>query len=222
MALVNSKLALVTKEHMGLDGPFPERYVQSDSKYFAFCSDISCDRDFHASLFCVPKGCSLPLHNHPNMLVFGKVLRGKLRVSSFNVKDDISTALKPGTKVAAEFVTPTTLCCEGDLMFVSPGVRNVHKVEAEEDAVLFDIILPPYEMGSEYSCTYFDDGALPTSDAVSKHAIDSDRKIEERVEKCELTVIDEPGSFRTEPYPYTGPLLLSNAKRTNGAAHAGR
>ena len=134
VALVNSKLALVTKEHMGLDGPFLERYVKSDSKYFAFCSDISCDRDFHASLFCVPKGCSLPLHNHPNMLVFGKVLRGKLRVSSFNVKDDISTALKPGTKVAAEFITPSTLCCEGDLMFVSPGVRNVHKVEAVEDA----------------------------------------------------------------------------------------
>jgi PCO_ADO len=40
--------------------------------------------DFHVSVFIIPRGKGLPLHDHPGMTVLSKLVAGKLRVRSFS------------------------------------------------------------------------------------------------------------------------------------------
>lgn len=47
---------------------------------------------FSAGVFFLPKGHSLPLHDHKNMLVITKILSGKVMINSYERKNPLNTS----------------------------------------------------------------------------------------------------------------------------------
>lgn len=62
--------------------------IFADKKIISYANVHSeIDERFSFALFFIPKGGFLPLHDHPNMFVFSKILMGKVLRLSFSLAD---------------------------------------------------------------------------------------------------------------------------------------
>ncbi|HEV7671235.1 MAG TPA: hypothetical protein VGS22_22180 [Thermoanaerobaculia bacterium] len=101
----------------------------------------------HASLFLVPAGRELPLHDHPEMTVLLRVLAGRLEISSFDWIPG-----RPGFARArpARRLSPGDRC---DVL--GPRDGNLHHLRALEDTAFVDLFSPYYDEAAGRPCSYF-------------------------------------------------------------------
>lgn len=99
-------------------------------------------------LFFLPRGESIPLHDHPDMHVFMRVLLGSLHVHSY-------TRVSQTTARRAV----TDLDPDSPVWLVEPHRDNLHALHARTDVVFIDVLRPPYVAGRV--CTYY----TPTPEA---------------------------------------------------------
>ena len=96
----------------------------------------------------------MPLHDHPNMSVYFKLMFGKLSYVSFDKvdkkyqynqfsNDEYDELLETNAQVTAT-KSRTKYLDKENLLLVRPSVGNMHKFVAEEDSCFFDICLPNY------------------------------------------------------------------------------
>lgn len=108
----------------------------------------------------------MPLHDHPNMSVFFRLVFGSLNYVSYDkldekfkynqfADDEYHELIGNKKRVAAKKTKPMTL--EKDsLLFVRPSVGNMHHFQAKENSCFFDICLPNYTpVRHERRITYF-------------------------------------------------------------------
>ncbi|GMS80188.1 hypothetical protein PENTCL1PPCAC_2363, partial [Pristionchus entomophagus] len=91
----------------------------------------------------------IPMHDHPTMHGFIRVLRGSLRVTSFSrlpsSSIENSSVRFNGEREVSEI--------DGSI-YLSPDTDNIHQVRALEDGTFFfDLLIPGYK---EVNCTYFE------------------------------------------------------------------
>jgi len=113
-------------------------------------SGVHCGRELTVCVFVMRKGSKIPLHDHPGMWVFGRLLLGKLRVRSFDPDGQLRTAPLPA-QLRADLVlgpSPTTFS-------LGPEEGNLHELEAVEDCAFLDVLTPSYDPQHERDCTYF-------------------------------------------------------------------
>jgi len=93
-------------------------------------------------LFFLPRGESIPLHDHPDMHVFMRVLLGSLHVHSY-------------TRVDHTHARRTVIDLDPDspVWLVEPHRDNLHALHARTDVVFLDVLRPPYVAGRV--CTYY-------------------------------------------------------------------
>ena len=115
--------------------------------------------NFTAGVFLVPKGNSIPLHNHPKMLVVTKLIWGNILIKNYdrtiNDKKEVSHfndnydcfKVKPKEDI---------LLKQDDISILTPFSNNIHQIHAMEDSAFFDIILPAYDEENERECDYFE------------------------------------------------------------------
>ncbi|XP_027169787.1 plant cysteine oxidase 1-like isoform X2 [Coffea eugenioides] len=119
-----------------------------------------CDQ-FSIGIFCLPPSAVIPLHNHPNMTVFSKLLFGALRIKSYDWVDD-------GTSSTSKINT-------GEITHRG----NMHCFTALTACAILDVLGPPYSESEGRHCTFFQDfpydkfsgGAeelVPTDEEVTK------------------------------------------------------
>ena len=105
----------------------------------------------HVSVFVLPPGSGIPLHDHRHMHVLSTLLTGQLRVLSATPGAALARAEAPATHA------------QGDTWALSPGRGNVHAFECAPDAAapatVLEVLAPPY--APEAPCTYF--GAAPAA-----------------------------------------------------------
>lgn len=100
----------------------------------------------------------MPLHDHPNMSVYFKLLFGKLNMCTYDKidtkfkyndfsNDEYSELIETHRKVTAQ-KTKNIILDDKNLMLVKPSVGNLHSFVAEEDSCFFDICLPNYTTDS--------------------------------------------------------------------------
>lgn len=129
--------------------------VFTDSRTVLF-QDIYDGPAFSIGIFRMPCNSIIPLHDHPCMIVMGRLLSGTLRAIGYEflqLKDE-SHIKKLGGRPAIlrydhEFVAPCQLP-----IILPNGSANVHFLEATSDCAFLDVQTPPY--GSERPCSYFD------------------------------------------------------------------
>lgn len=135
-----------TAAHFALD-----RHAWRTQPY-AMKLPINATAKFEMSIFCVPKGRRIPVHDHPHMMVLGKVLHGAMRMRVFRWRKDPAQSHFAGGDAVLSFdgvVTPET-----ELFALDTPARNLHELEALEDAAFFDVMYPPYQEGVR-DCHYF-------------------------------------------------------------------
>ena len=102
--------------------------------------------DFAIAAFVLAPHAKIPLHDHPGMTVLSKVVRGSLRVTSFDVGADGKARRSISLMTSAD--GPAALF---------PSVDNVHEFQAGAGgACVLDVIVPPYDEDSGRACHYFE------------------------------------------------------------------
>lgn len=106
------------------------------------------------SLFLLPAGGAIPLHDHPGMIVLMRVVLGRLRVTSLDwVERRALLARRAGARLVG---------AGDDVLAADPTDRNVHAVEALEPSAFLDVLTPDY--ADDRPCTYFAERGAPSSD----------------------------------------------------------
>ena len=107
----------------------------------------------------------MPLHDHPNMCVFFRMMFGRLNYRSYDKidekfrynqfsLDEYQELLESKKRIGAKLVNQTVLSGP-QFMMVRPSKNNLHEFVAEENTCFFDICLPNYTADSLRRITYF-------------------------------------------------------------------
>ncbi|KAF5735527.1 2-aminoethanethiol dioxygenase-like [Tripterygium wilfordii] len=123
-----------------------------------------CDQ-FSIGIFCLPPSGVLPLHNHPGMTVFSKLLFGTLHIKSYDWVADApcvpamtnSEGKQPDfrlakLKVDSDFTAP----CNTSILYPSDG-GNLHCFTAVTQCAVLDVLGPPYSDPDGRHCMYYYD-----------------------------------------------------------------
>jgi hypothetical protein len=128
--------------------------------------DTSADTDYRLVLFFIKKGTVMPLHDHPNMSVFFRLVFGNLKYHSYDKidekykyndfsEDEYLELLDNKARIEAKKSKAMNLKTD-DLLFVRPSTNNMHEFVAQENSCFFDICLPNYTpANSSRRITYF-------------------------------------------------------------------
>ncbi|KAK4281014.1 hypothetical protein QN277_012561 [Acacia crassicarpa] len=123
-----------------------------------------CDK-FSIGIFCLPPSGVIPLHNHPGMTVFSKLLFGTMHIKSYDWVADYPTGtptiFKPPeikrsevrlakVKVDADFTAP----CNPSILYPADG-GNMHRFTAVTACAFLDVLGPPYSDPDGRHCTYY-------------------------------------------------------------------
>ncbi|CAL4999409.1 unnamed protein product [Urochloa decumbens] len=152
-----------------------------------------CD-DFSIGVFCFPAGATLPLHDHPEMVVLSKLLYGSVRMRSYDwVAEPPPPQGAAGRKcglaraVAADEVRRAP--CEASVLFPRSG-GNLHAFTAVTPCAILDVLTPPYSEEQGRPSTYFADVPIPSLPGFAF-----------------LEETDLPEDFTVAGAPYLGPEL---------------
>ncbi|KAG2399016.1 Plant cysteine oxidase [Vigna angularis] len=119
-----------------------------------------CD-SFTMCIFCFPTSSVIPLHDHPGMTVFSKLLYGSLHVKAYDWVEPpfVVESKGPGypqvrlAKLAVDKVLSAP--CETSVLYPKHG-GNLHCFTAVTPCAMLDILTPPY-IEEERKCTYYHD-----------------------------------------------------------------
>ena len=131
------------------------------SKLFAtqeaeYC-DIFKNNHVHIIAIFMPPKMTYPIHDHPGMLVFSKILKGQAAITHFDIVDkdnfykDISTL--QFCRLSAR-KSHTNVLKESDLDCVLPDKGNLHSIDAVQRTVILDVMFNYYD-DSERPCSFF-------------------------------------------------------------------
>jgi hypothetical protein len=129
---------------------------------FSFCMDIVDSADHDIAIFIVPKGNTLPLHDHPEMTVLSKLLAGSLEVTSFNkayngASDNVDEDEDEGRGQGDQLYSINTAVktSEDPAWMLTPSHGNLHQFRALSTCVILDVLTPPYDEEAGRTCTYY-------------------------------------------------------------------
>ncbi|PKA57681.1 cysteamine dioxygenase [Apostasia shenzhenica] len=116
--------------------------------------------NFSMCIFFLPPAAIIPLHNHPGMTVFSKLLLGSMHVKSYDwIETSDSNKRPPSAKFKlAKLVVDSdfTASCKTSILYPTTG-GNIHTFRAITSCVLLDILGPPYSKKDDRDCAYYKD-----------------------------------------------------------------
>ncbi|HEY0515382.1 MAG TPA: hypothetical protein VGH73_26030 [Thermoanaerobaculia bacterium] len=108
----------------------------------------------HASLFLVPRGGVLPLHDHPDMTVLLRVVAGRFSIRSYDWAAEPPDADPPVSRLARQ-VADRVVTGADPVQVLLPGQGNLHRIEALEEGAFVDVFSPYYSEADGRPCTYY-------------------------------------------------------------------
>ncbi|KAJ0624472.1 putative cysteamine dioxygenase [Helianthus annuus] len=171
------------------------------------CTNIYQSENFSLCIFFLPANAVIPLHNHPGMTVFSKLLLGKVHVKAYDLvtddnSDDSSSQLKLASlKADGVFTAP----CDTSVLYPTSG-GNIHAFTAITPCAILDVMGPPYSKKDGRDCSYYRDipfDALPNERAVMTG--------EESKRYWWLEEIDAPKESEMEGIEYMGPQIIERS-----------
>ncbi|CAL4943471.1 unnamed protein product [Urochloa decumbens] len=178
--------------------------------------------NFSIVIFLLPPGAVIPLHDHPGMTVFSKLLRGSLHVTSYDWVAAADDPTSPRRDLApprlARLVLDDDLRapCGALVLFPESG-GNMHRFAASTACAVLDVLGPPYS--GDRDCTYYqdlpyshyntdDDEAAGDCDGGDVRAAEDERHQEARRRLWWLLETGKPEGLEMYEVPYKGPPIL--------------
>lgn len=174
-----------------------------------------CDK-FSIGIFCLPPSGVIPLHNHPGMTVFGKLLFGTMHIKSYDWVDDgplmtttnaVSSkadVIQPAgvrlakVKVNSDFTAP----CGTSILYPADG-GNMHCFTAMTPCAVLDVLGPPYCDPEGRHCQYY------LNFPFANFPVDGVSVPEEEWEGYAwLEEREKPEGLAVVGAPYTGPKIV--------------
>ncbi|XP_078428905.1 2-aminoethanethiol dioxygenase, putative (DUF1637) [Wolffia australiana] len=156
---------------------------------------------FSMGIFCFPPTAVIPLHNHPGMTVFSKLLFGSMHIKSYDWVSDGSypcVGAPPRMRLAKVHADATlTAPCETSILYPNKG-GNIHCFTAVTACAVLDVLGPPYDDIEGRHCTYY--ASFPFS------RFSDGSPGEKGLEWLEET--EKPEEFSVVGAKYTGPRML--------------
>ncbi|XP_028772645.1 plant cysteine oxidase 3-like isoform X1 [Neltuma alba] len=170
--------------------------------------DIHEGDSFTMCIFCFPTSSVIPLHDHPGMTVFSKLLYGSLHVKAYDWVEPpcIVENKEPGSapvrlaKLAVDKVL--TAPCETSVLYPKEG-GNLHCFTAVTPCAVLDILAPPYSEDAGRKCTYYHDYPY-SAFATGNGSKVCDGKEEEY---AWLAEIETPSDLSMRQGVYSGPAI---------------
>lgn len=164
---VKAVLDKMTEADVGLrpNLPYFKSTVSDRPPKITYLHLHECDK-FSMGIFCLPPKAVIPLHNHPGMTVFSKLLFGKMHIKSYdwadnllestanaNISDRDCTGLRLAKlKVNSKFKAP----CKTSILYPADG-GNMHCFTAKTACAVLDVLGPPYCDPEGRHCQYYYD-----------------------------------------------------------------
>ncbi|OIV90080.1 hypothetical protein TanjilG_01534 [Lupinus angustifolius] len=126
------------------------------------CTTMYQCNNFSLCIFFIPENGVIPLHNHPGMTVFSKLLIGKMHIKSYDlVEPSVShnnLLHHPSRLRLAKLKANNvyTAPCDTSVLFPNKG-GNIHEFTAITPCAVLDVIGPPYSKEDGRDCTYYRD-----------------------------------------------------------------
>ncbi|KAG7017714.1 Plant cysteine oxidase 2 [Cucurbita argyrosperma subsp. argyrosperma] len=162
---------------------------------------------FSMGIFCLPPSGVIPLHNHPGMTVFSKLLFGTMHIKAYDwvdggavngtsTRDNVSRGRAPSrsirlakVKVDADFTAP----CDSSILYPADG-GNMHCFTAVTACAVLDVLGPPYSDRDGRHCSYYLDHPFTkfsVEEGVSVPEADRERYawLEEREQPKDLAAV---------------------------------
>ncbi|XP_073005035.1 plant cysteine oxidase 2-like [Typha latifolia] len=117
--------------------------------------------NFSMVIFFLPPKAVIPLHNHPGMTVFSKLLLGEMHIKSYDWVDpaESNDSKTPSDQlrlaklvVDSDFSAP----CSTSILYPTTG-GNLHTFRAIKACAVLDVLGPPYSAEDDRDCTYYND-----------------------------------------------------------------
>lgn len=133
-------------------------------------------------IFCLPQAAVIPLHNHPGMTVFSKLLFGSMHIRSYDWVDsskqirssngelDVIMFCAAWSCSCRQFIIPSSIpgaClaklntdsvmnapCETSILYPAAG-GNMHCFTAVTPCAVLDVLGPPYNGPEGRDCKYY-------------------------------------------------------------------
>ncbi|KAL0302408.1 UNVERIFIED_CONTAM: Plant cysteine oxidase 2, partial [Sesamum angustifolium] len=111
-------------------------------------------------IFFLPATAVIPLHNHPEMTVFSKLLLGTMHIKAYDWVDSLdsdyltspSKSRLAKLKADATFTAP----CDTSVLYPTSG-GNIHEFTAITPCAVLDVIGPPYSKDDGRDCSHYRD-----------------------------------------------------------------
>ncbi|GER37423.1 hypothetical protein STAS_13825 [Striga asiatica] len=202
------KLAAVldgmTQEDVGLSPNMPF-FSSKRAPTISYMHLHECDQ-FSIGIFCLPPTSVIPLHNHPGMTVFGKLLFGTMHIKAydwFNGASVNTSALNNGLRMAKLKVDSNfTAPCRTSILYPADG-GNMHCFTAKTACAVLDVLGPPYCDPDGRHCQYYFDYPF------SKFPVEGLLLDDEDPNGCAwLKERDKPEELCVIGVPYNGPKII--------------
>ncbi|XP_054804104.1 plant cysteine oxidase 2-like isoform X1 [Prosopis cineraria] len=173
-----------------------------------------CEK-FSMGIFCLPPSGVIPLHNHPGMTVFSKLLFGTMHIKSYDWAVDLPphnpTSFQPTeiqssevrlakVKVDADFTAP----CNTSILYPADG-GNMHCFTAVTACAVLDVLGPPYSDPLGRPCTYYLSYPFPSFSADGVSVAEEEEKAFEWLQESE-----KPEGLQVVGAMYGGPKIVEH------------
>ncbi|TYK28379.1 plant cysteine oxidase 3 isoform X2 [Cucumis melo var. makuwa] len=170
--------------------------------------DICECENFTICIFCFPTSSVIPLHDHPGMTVFSKVLYGSLHVKAYDWVEPPFIQESKGSpyfsarlaKLAVDKVL--TASSATSVLYPKAG-GNIHCFTAVSPCAVLDVLSPPYNEDKGRRCTYYHDYPYSTISSDTKLYL-NDEEVEDH---AWLAKIETPDDLYMRPGMYVGPAI---------------
>ncbi|XP_062213342.1 plant cysteine oxidase 2-like [Phragmites australis] len=167
-------------------------------------------RNFSIVIFFLPPGGVIPLHNHPGMTVFSKLLLGSLHAKSYDwAGPPVAGGSTPDDHPLrlAKLVLDADLRAPCDALVLYPeSGGNMHRFAAATACAVLDVLGPPYSESENRDCTYYQD--FPYSHHDPSETGDVHVTDEQNARLGWLKETDKPKDLKMYEVPYRGPPIL--------------
>ncbi|GAQ79467.1 hypothetical protein KFL_000310180 [Klebsormidium nitens] len=163
------------------------------------------DQHISIGIFCLPTCASIPLHNHPGMVVMSKLLYGDMHVRSYDWANQEAPPVGPQhpPRRNAVLVCDEVLSAPCDALVLYPtSGGNIHAFTGVTPCAVLDVVAPPYDPESGRHCTYYRETPVPAM--VGKRDHKSSAVTDESIW---LEEFSPPDDFVIERGLYRGPKV---------------
>ncbi|KAJ8458932.1 hypothetical protein OPV22_031858 [Ensete ventricosum] len=138
---------------------FESKSSSKGTPRITYATIYKCD-NFSMCIFFLPPKAVIPLHDHPGMTVFSKLLVGSMHIKSYDWLDPVTSIFStPSAKLRlaklvldSEFTAP----CNTSILYPTTG-GNIHTFTAITPCVVLDVLGPPYSKEDDRDITYYQD-----------------------------------------------------------------